>query len=117
VIDMQLHFNELNNGISLIKLNGTLDIIGANEIGIKFAAYCSGDNVRVIVDMSGVDFLASIGIQLLTLNAKSLASRNGKMVILSPSNEVFNVLEITGIPAIIPVYSQIESAEAVLLSK
>jgi anti-sigma B factor antagonist len=114
---MELQFNERNNGISIIKLTGKLDIIGANEIEIKFAGYCSGDKVRVIVDLSDVDYLASIGIRLLTMNAKSLASRSGKMVILNPSADVLNVLEITGIPAIIPIYSNLESAEAVLLAK
>jgi anti-anti-sigma regulatory factor len=60
---MELQFSELNNGVSLIKLTGKPDIIGAGEIETRFAGYCSGDNVRVIVDMSGVDFLASIGIR------------------------------------------------------
>jgi anti-anti-sigma regulatory factor len=49
------------------------------------------------------------------LTAKSIASRGGRMVLLSPIPEVLNVLEITGIPAIIPIYSSLESAETVLL--
>lgn len=112
---MQIQVEELNNGISLIKLDGTLDIMGANEIEIKFSGYCSGDNARVIVDMAGVNYLASIGIRLLMLNAKAMASRNGKMVLLNPIPDVLSVLEITGIPAIIPIYSKIESAETILL--
>jgi anti-anti-sigma factor len=63
-----------------------------------------------------VDFLASMGIRLLMLTAKSLASRGGKMVLLNPIPEVHSVLEISGIPAIIPIYSALESAETVLLA-
>lgn len=114
---MELHASELDNGISLVRLTGKLDIIGVGEVETKFAGYCAGDNVRMIVDMSKVDFLASIGIRLLTVNAKSLASRKGKMVILNPTAEVQRVLEITGIPSIIPIYSNLESAETVLLAK
>lgn len=114
---MELHFNELNNGIRLIKLIGNLDIVGMGEIETKFAGYCSGENARVIADLSGVGFLASIGIRLLTSTAKSLASRKGKMVLLNPTADVLGVLEITGIPAIIPIYSNLESAEAILLAK
>jgi anti-anti-sigma factor len=113
---MEIHYNELDNGIGLIKLNGTLDIIGTGDIETKFTGYCSGDKVRMIVDLSQVDFLASIGIRLLMLTAKSIASRGGKMVLLNPIPEVHHVLEITGIPAIIPIYSQLESAETVLLA-
>ena len=114
---MELYASEFDNGISLIKLTGKLDIIGVGEVETKFAGYCAGDNVRIIVDMSKVDFLASIGIRLLTVNAKSLASRKGKMVILNPTTDVQKVLEITGIPSIIPIYSHLESAETVLLAK
>ena len=113
---MQLHYSELDKDIRLIKLIGRLDVIGTGEIETKFAGYCSGDKVRVVVNLSEVDYLASIGIRLLTLTAKSVASRGGRLAIVEPTPEVQNVLEITGIPAIIPVYSQFESAEAVLLS-
>ena len=111
-----MHYSELDNGINLIKLGGKLDIIGSSEIENKFAGYCSGDKVRVIVDLAQVDFLASIGIRLLVLTAKSVSARGGKMVLLNPTAEVQGVLEVTGIPAIIPIYSQLESAETVLLA-
>jgi anti-anti-sigma factor len=112
---MEMTVNELKNGITLIALQGTLDIMGVNQVETKFAGYCSGENARILVDMSGVDYMASIGIRLLVTNAKSLRTRNGKMALLSPATDVFNVLEMTDIPAIIPVYSNHESAEAVLL--
>src|SRR4029453_11841089 len=102
---MELEYSELENKIRLIKLIGKLDIVGTGAIETKLAGYCAGDGVRVVVDLSEVDFLASIGIRLLTLTAKSVASRGGKMVIINPTSEVQNVLEITGIPAIIPIYS------------
>jgi len=113
---MELQYNELDNNIRLINLTGTLDVVGVGKIETKFAGYCSGDNVRVLVDLSEVDFLASIGIRMLMLTAKSLASRGGRMVLLNPIPEVHNVLEITGIPGIIPIYSSLESAQTVLLA-
>jgi anti-anti-sigma factor len=112
---MELQYSELNNNIRLLKLKGKFDIVGTGLIENKFAGYCGGENVRVVVDLSDVDFLASIGIRLLTLTAKSMASRGGKMVLLNPNPDVHHVLDVTGIPAIIPVYSQFESAEAVLM--
>lgn len=113
---MEIQYSELDNGISLIKLIGRLDIIGTGKIETKFTGYCAGEKVRVIADLSKVDFLASIGIRLLMLTAKSVASRGGKMVILNPISEVQEVLEITGIPAIIPIYANLESAETILTS-
>ena len=113
---MELQYSELQNNIRLIKLKGNLDITGVGQIETRFAGYCGGENARVVVDLSEVEFLASIGIRLLTLTAKSIASRGGKMVILNPQPDVQHVLEVTGIPAIIPIYSNFESAETILMS-
>ena len=113
---MDLQYSELDNNIRLIKLSGKFDIIGTGEIETKFTGYCAGSHIRVLVDLSEVDFLASIGIRLLMLTTKSIASRGGRMVLLNPIPEVQNVLEVTGIPAIIPIYSSLESAETVLLA-
>ena len=112
---MELKFSELDNNICLISLNGRLDITGTGQIETKFAGYCAGENTRVVVDLSGVDFLASIGIRLLILTAKSVASRGGKIVLLRPIPEVQNALDIAGIPTVIPIYSHLESAETALM--
>ncbi|HAX70887.1 MAG TPA: STAS domain-containing protein [Anaerolineales bacterium] len=113
---MNLHYSDLGNNIRLIKLEGTLDIMGVNEVETQFAGYCSGEKPLVLVDLSSVDFMASIGIRLLTTNAKSIATRGGRMALLNPSPDVKDVLEMTGIPSIIPMYENLESAQAVLMA-
>ena len=112
---MELQYSEVNNNVKLLKLIGRLDIVGVGEIENQFAESCMGETPRVIIDLSDVEFLASIGIRLLTLNAKSVASRGGRMVMLNPKPDIRDVLEITGIPAIIPIYENLEAAEAGLL--
>jgi len=42
-------------------------------------------------------------------------SHGGKMVILNPIPDVKNLLEVTAIPADIPIYSYLKSAETVLM--
>ena len=113
---MEIDFREMDHGIGLIQLTGRLDIGGTSQIETKFAGYCSGDKALVIVDLSGVDFLASIGIRLLVITAKAVSMRAGKMVLLAPVDEVHHVLEVTGIHSIIPIYAKLESAQAVLLA-
>jgi anti-anti-sigma factor len=111
---MEIQYSELDNNIRLIRLMGKLDILGTGQVETRFTGYCAGNNVRVVVDLSEVEFLASIGVRLLILTAKSIHSRGGKMVLLSPIPEVQHVLEVTGMPAVVPIYSHLESAEAVL---
>lgn len=111
---MDLQYSEMETGIRLIKLIGRLDITGVGAIENSFSGHSAGENPRVIIDLSDVEFLASIGIRLLTLSAKSIASRGGRMVLLSPNPDVKDVLDITGVPAIIPLYYDLKSATAAL---
>ena len=107
---MKLEYSELENGIRLIKLNGRLDLTGTYGIEVQFVRYCSGENLRIIVDLSGVNYLSSVGIPLLVNTAKSVESRGGKIALLNPPDTVFKVLELVGVPQFIPVYNDMKSA-------
>jgi len=113
---MKLQYNELENGIRLLKLTGQLDIYGVNSIDIEFIRRCSGDNLRVIVDLSGVNYISSVRFPRLINSAKSVASRGGKLALLNPQRNVAEVLELTGIPLIIAIYSDLESAKMGVLA-
>src|SRR5215216_461560 len=109
---MRLEFNELENGIRLIKLIGALDLSGSYSIEVEFVRHCAGDNVRVLVDLSEVDYISSIGVQMLVNAANSIASRGGKMALLNPQSSVLDVLDLTGILQVISIYSDLESGKA-----
>jgi anti-anti-sigma factor len=113
---MKLQYNELDHGIRLIKLSGKLDNFGVNSIDVEFIRNCMGDNVRVLVDLSAVNYISSIGIPMLINSAKSVASRGGRLALLTPQRNVAEVLELTGIPLIIAVYADLESAKTGLLA-
>jgi anti-anti-sigma factor len=89
---MRLHYGELESGIRLIKLSGALDIHGVSDVEVDFVRLCAGDNVCVLVDLSKVNYISSIGIPLLINSAKSLARQGGKMALLHPQKAVENVL-------------------------
>jgi anti-sigma B factor antagonist len=109
---MKLQYSELDNNIRLIELIGSLDMTGTYSIEVEFVRQCAGDNIHVIVDLSQVSYLSSIGIPMLINTAKSVASRGGKMALLNPQQNVAEVLDVVGIQQIIPIYSDLESAMA-----
>ncbi len=57
----------------------------------------------------------SIGIRLLLWTAKAVVSKGGEFVMLNPRPSVDEVLDMTGMKALIPVYSDEYSAIADLL--
>jgi anti-sigma B factor antagonist len=113
---MKFQYSELENDIRFIKLLGKLDHNGTYSIEIEFIRSCAGDKVRILVDLSKVNYISSIGIPLLVNTAKSVASRGGKMGLLSPQRNVLDVLELVGVSHIIPVYSDLKSAKTGILT-
>jgi anti-anti-sigma factor len=113
---MDLVFRNLEDGIHLIQLNGALDMNGTYGIEVEFVRHCEGENLRVLVDLSNVNYISSIGIPMLVNAAKSVTSRSGKLALLSPQNAVMNVLDLAAISLIIPIYFDFESAKAGLLA-
>ena len=107
---MKLDYSELEGGIRLIKLNGVLDMNGTYSVEVPFVRYCAGENVRVIVDLSKVTYISSVGIPMLVNSAKSIVGQGGKMSLLKPQDSVIKVLEMVGIPQIIPIYDDLDSA-------
>lgn len=92
---MQMTTEKLEHDAVKIVLIGRLDIAGSEQIALTFDAV-TGSERFVIVDMSGVDFLASIGIRSLLGGAKTVQRRGGRFVLLAPQPEVGKVLEVSG---------------------
>jgi anti-sigma B factor antagonist len=111
---MTLTSTDLPDGIRKIDLIGRLDLEGANAIDLKFTVLTSTDQTLSVVDLSGVDFLASIGISTLVRGAKAAKLRRGNLVLLSPRPNVAAVLASTRIDLMIPVCQTLDQARLVL---
>lgn len=109
---MKLDYSELDSGIRLIRLNGVLDLNGTYNVEVPFVRHCGGNNVRVLVDLSRVSYISSVGIPMLVNTAKSVVGRGGKMALIHPQDSVVKVLEMVGIPQIIPIYDDLDLAIA-----
>ena len=89
-------------GFPCLFLKGRLDIAGTQSIDLKFTTLTSTKRQPVMVDLSEVDFISSIGIRLLVTNAKTLQSFGAAMVLLKPQPVVLDVLRTVGIDQLIP---------------
>lgn len=107
---------DVNENLRVIRLAGRLDIRGVNAIDAKFAFLAASSQHRILVDLSALDFIASIGIRSLISNAKAQQQRGGRLVLFVGDNSpVAKVLETMGIHTLIPMYADAAQArEAVL---
>jgi anti-anti-sigma factor len=112
---MNITDEHLSNEIYKINLEGRMDIEGVGSIETKFAGMTASPRQAIIVDMSAVPYMSSIGIRALLMNAKSVTKRQGKFVILNPEPNVKNVLVTSGIDQLIPIYSDLEQAKTAVM--
>ncbi len=114
---MAISFDDNKENLRRIIITGRLDIAGTDEISTKFAALAASAQRRVLVDLAGVSFLASIGIRSIISTAKAAQQRGGKMVLLVANDStVQKTLEITGIPDLIPMFTDAAEAERAALN-
>jgi anti-anti-sigma factor len=113
---MELAVHDLESGILGINLSGRMDISGTQQIDLKFTALTATRRARILVDLSDVTFIASIGIRTLISNAKAQKLRGGSMVLFKPNNVVEEVLRTTGIDTIIPIVHDLEAARGAFAS-
>ena len=93
---------DLGDEIAKVVLNGRLDSVGAASVAQPFRT-AVGARRAVIVDLSGVDYVASLAIRFLVAGAKAVNGNGGKLVLLSPQEYVHDVLKTAGIDLMIPV--------------
>jgi anti-anti-sigma factor len=112
---MNITDEHLGNEIYKINLAGRMDIEGVSSIETTFASMTAAPRQAIIVDMSAVPYMSSIGIRALLINAKSLTKRQGKFVIFNPEANVRNVLVTSGIDQLIPIYDDLEQAKSAVM--
>jgi stage II sporulation protein AA (anti-sigma F factor antagonist) len=85
-----------------VKLVGRLDISGAEAVALPLASL-SGSKDTILIDMSNVSFVASIGLRHLVSAAKAVARRGGRLTLLNPNAAVAEVIAVSGLTDLLPV--------------
>ena len=101
---MQIAKTDLGESVTRLKLVGKLDINGAAEAELPIILATRGCR-WMIVDMSDVSFVASLGVRHLVMAAKSLDQRGGKLVLFAAAEPVAQILQTMGITDLIPLVS------------
>lgn len=109
---MRLDSIDLSDNTLQLSLDGRLDLEGTQSIEQKFSFAATVRPLNVIVDLSAVSFLASIGIRMLLTAARAQASRGGKVILAAPQDSVRKVLEAAGVDQLVPITHDLDGARA-----
>ena len=103
-----------SKGILVIRLHGRMLLKDLHGLESKFETLIS-DHQAVIVDLSGLEVLFSMGIRALIVSAQMVERTGGKLVLLAPIPDVLAVLKASGTTKLIPICHDREEAERIVL--
>lgn len=102
-----------SKGILIIKLHGRMQLTDLQGMEAKFRKLVSGKKA-VIVDLSGLEVLFSMGLRALIMSAQILEARGGRLVLMAPTADVLAVLKASGTSKLVPICRNQEEAEAMV---
>ena len=116
-LKMDMTVINADDELTHVKLRGRVDLDTIGDLDREFTRQTVTRRKDVIVDMSDVDYMASIGLRMLITAAKALDKFGASMVLLNPHPDVEDVLRTAGFDKVMPIEHDLESARKALMAR
>ena len=98
-----------NDGATVVHLAGELDLYNAHEVRNALVEQAAGEPERVVVDLSGVEFIDSTALGVLIEARTKLANRRA-FLLAAPAVETRRALEISGLDRHFGLHDTVDDA-------
>lgn len=109
--DLRFDSEQCEDGVILLKLGGYLDAHTFERLDQQIAKLFAANNHKLVVDLSQVDYISSAGAGVFIAALNDAHDRKGNVVLLNPTGNVRDVLDMLGFNQIFKICS--DKAEAV----
>lgn len=102
---MNIHIEKVDHtDATVITIDGQLNSATTSQIQDQVLTSARGGR-RVLLDMSGVNYLSSAGLRMLLLLYRRVQENQGMMALAGLSEEVSDVMSITGFLDLFTIYN------------
>jgi anti-sigma B factor antagonist len=110
---MQIAERKIEPDITVMELKGKLALGRESQrIEALVEEYAQRGILRVILDMSGVEYIDSAGIGVVALSSGRIKDAGGKLAVVAPEGRVLQLLRLTQMNTIVKVCATVGEAEA-----
>jgi anti-sigma B factor antagonist len=97
-------------GILVVAPNGRMD---SNSSGaFETAVLAHAGEARLLIDLSGVDYVSSAGLRVFLVLARTMKEAGGRLVLASMGASVRQVFDLAGFTAIFEIEPSVEQGRA-----
>ncbi len=86
---------------AVLTLEGRLDTTTSSELEEAIAAVGGAEAIRL--DLRGLEYISSAGLRVLLKTEKALREKGGSLTLEAPTEEVMEVLRITGFDTLLTI--------------
>jgi anti-sigma B factor antagonist len=113
-MDFQVDHTVTDDDIVRLELRGSLDVASAPKVRDVLVRLIDEGHHRLVLQMSEVDFVDSIGLGVFVGTVHRLRPHDGVLVVAAPSAQTRKVFEITQLVRVIRLYDDTDTAIAAL---
>lgn len=110
---MTISTESMDGDITRVVLDGRMDIQGAAAVDMRMNVV-AGSSKFLLIDLSKVSFLGSMGLRSIIIPAQAVTRRGGKVALFAPVPMVEEVLKASRVDEIIPIFHDLDAAVATL---
>ncbi|OBK71972.1 STAS domain-containing protein [Mycobacterium sp. 1274761.0] len=99
-----------HSGALVIKPEGRLNMVAAPGLRKELHTLVEKGNSRIVVDLSGTEFIDSSGLGALISGLKAARQAGGDLRIAAPTRQVTTVLELTNLNRVLRTHGSAEEA-------
>ena len=94
----------------LVSLPAQLVMANAPEARRAIRHLVDTGRTRLVLDLTSVDFIDSSGLSVLVSTLKAVQDKEGKVVLLNPSDEVRSLIELTRLHQVFDIFEDRDAA-------
>jgi anti-sigma B factor antagonist len=111
-MDLTLNEHPAGPGRTVVEVSGEIDVYTAPKLREALLSLVDSGTYRLVVDMSGVEFLDSTGLGVLVGGLKRVRAHDGGIDLVVTQGRILRIFKITGLSKVFAIYDSVDEALA-----
>jgi anti-sigma B factor antagonist len=115
-MDFSVDYTVTEDDILVMVISGPMDVATTPRLRNSVVRSIDEGHHRLVLDMSGVDFIDSIGLGVIVGVVHRLRPHGGSLAIAAPSVQTRNIFQITQLFRVVALHDTVEEAVSAVLN-
>jgi anti-sigma B factor antagonist len=109
-LNLHIDTNDSEKGTLTFNVSGEVDVFSSTELKDALEHAIHQGSTKIILCMSGVEYIDSTGLGVLINAMKAAKEKEGVLIIVSPSPRVVRLFDLTGVTSLFTICDTLEDA-------